>query len=566
MKDKYLQIFKYLLEFSKIRSKAVRNIKNATTYTEILWVADLPVNDLIDCILHDNFTTDSDYWIKISKPKEPEKPEFPNPPAKIEKWIKSDTLLNKNEFPILLEEIEDENNVVHKLENNFTIKTLFDSYCENRWFSDSEEYWKKYEIYEQKYFIYENVNNNYKKLFSIFNKSQQFGEEYELVMGLGLMHFQEDENTPLICRHIITSKAEINFEYSKRDSSLVVKQSLSDGLVIETDAIIDLFEQFESNDILEAEKKAIELIKEKELANPFDSEIHDVLQLLAERIKPGDGNYKNINSIKEVPNKETIFFAPALILRKRNTRSFTAFYEKIISDIEEGVDVDIPALNDIVEFDDTPDYSHNNGNGEFGLNDLETIYFPKKYNDEQIAIVNKAKSGNKVLVQGPPGTGKSHTIANLICHLLANGKKVLITAYTKRALEVLQDKLPDEFKDLTVNLLSGDSSSIKDLEASVHKINENLSNIDIDTLTDEIEELESELLELKENRAFDKNELFKIKEKSSRKIEINSNYFGTITEIAGKLEQEKNHHQWYEDDFYDLHSSNQIINRLYPII
>jgi putative protein kinase ArgK-like GTPase of G3E family len=41
-------------------------------------------------------------------------------------------------------------------------------------------------------------------------------------------------------------------------------------------------------------------------------------------------------------------------------------------------------------------------------------------------------------VQGPPGTGKSHTIANLICHLLATGNKVLVTAQTKRALEVLK--------------------------------------------------------------------------------------------------------------------------------
>jgi hypothetical protein len=48
---------------------------------------------------------------------------------------------------------------------------------------------------------------------------------------------------------------EINFEYSKRDSSLLVKQILSDGLTIETDAIIDLFEQFDSNDILGRIKK-----------------------------------------------------------------------------------------------------------------------------------------------------------------------------------------------------------------------------------------------------------------------------------------------------------------------
>ena len=166
-----------------------------------------------------------------------------------------------------------------------------------------------------------------------------------------------------------------------------------------------------------------------------------------------------------------------------------------------------------------------------------------------------------MLVQGPPGTGKSHTIANLICHLLANGKKVLVTAYTKRALEVLKDKLPDEFKNLTVNLLSGDSSSIQDLEASVNTINDELSNTDIDTLQNEIIELESDLGHLKERRAFDTNELLKIKEKSSRRIDINPAYQGNLTEIAKALEVDKSSHDWFDDDFND-YKNDDILEKL----
>ena len=35
--------------------------------------------------------------------------------------------------------------------------------------------------------------------------------------------------------------------------------------------------------------------------------------------------------------------------------------------------------------------------------------------------------GCAVLV-GPPGTGKSQTIANVICHYLATGRRVLVTS------------------------------------------------------------------------------------------------------------------------------------------
>ena len=40
-------------------------------------------------------------------------------------------------------------------------------------------------------------------------------------------------------------------------------------------------------------------------------------------------------------------------------------------------------------------------------------------NSKEQQIIEKLNQSDGVLVQGPPGTGKSHTIANLICHLLA---------------------------------------------------------------------------------------------------------------------------------------------------
>lgn len=551
MKEKYLQIFNYLLEFSKLRSKAVRDIDNSkTNYIEVLWFNDIPKNEKIDSIIQDRFSNESDYWLKISKPVEPEEPLFPKPPKELTDWIIPESLILRNELPELLTEITGVDNQIIRLVARPDIQTAFDAYCETKWFNDSESYWRKKQIFDGEYEIYDKVNDYYKKLFSIYNKSQQFGEEYELILGVGLMNFKENDETPLICRHILTIKAEIDFEFTLRNSSLTVRQGLSDGIQIETDAIIDLFEQFDSSDIIEAERGALELIKTKELVNPFDLDIHEVLQLLAERIKPGDGTYKNeMQKAKNTPQKETIFFAPALILRKRNTQSLTALYEKIISDISEGQDINIPTLDNLIDLEESGSLIQNEPADNSEFDDTDTIYFPNKYNDEQIAIIKKARLNNKVLVQGPPGTGKSHTIANLICHLLANGKRILVTAYTKRALEVLKDKLPEEFKALTVNLLSGDSASIQDLESSVNVINDELSNTDIEKLTAETGALDDKLSGLKAKRVYDTNELLKVKEKASRKIELNSTYHGTLTEIAEKLKLEKENFLWYKDTY-----------------
>lgn len=552
-KEKYLQVFNYLLEFSKIRSKAVRDINNAPNqYIDIIYLSDIVKNELIECILDEDFNEDAGYWIKISKPVEPELPKFPLPPPNLEKWIIEESILNTDELPTLKEYIFIDDNNKSYLEDNPEVKKEFDEYINIKWFEDSEMYWEEYKNYEIQYKAYNEVNSMYKKLFSINNKSDQFGEEYELVMGLGLINFKANDESPLICRHILTQRAEINFE---RDASITVLPGLSNDIQIETDSIIDLFEQFNSNDIIEAERKAIEFINEKNIATSlFDRQNKDTIQIIADRFSP-DGLFKDeMIKPKDAPKRPTIFYAPALMLRKRNTKSFTALYEKIIADIEKSDETNIRALDDIIDLNEH--YPNNNGDvGTAVSNKNDLIYFPKKYNDEQIEIIKKANRNNKVLVQGPPGTGKSHTIANLICHFLAKGKKVLITAYTKRALEVLKEKLPDDFKSLTVNLLSGDSASIQDLGASVNTINDKLSNANLSNYLKEIDKFEKELFSLKENRAFKTNELLKVKEKNTRRQEINKYYQGTLTQIAEKIEHDKIKFNWFKDEYFDISNS-----------
>ena len=208
----------------------------------------------------------------------------------------------------------------------------------------------------------------------------------------------------------------------------------------------------------------------------------------------------------------------------------TALYEKILENIEnEGDEIEIPSMDDLIYIKESSIDRHPNIDSSNSWNSDDSIYFPKEYNDEQIEIIKRANRSNKVLVQGPPGTGKSHTIANLICHLLANGKKVLITAYTKRALEVLKEKLPKEFQNLAVNLLSGDSSSIQDLRSSVNTINDELSRANLTDYQNEIIRLDKDLSEVREKIALNTNELVKIKEKATRKQEIDSVYAGHKT-------------------------------------
>jgi primosomal protein N' len=313
-----------------------------------------------------------------------------------------------------------------------------------------------------------------------------------------------------------------------------------------------LFDQFDSQNIIDAEKSVENYIREKNIETIFGN-TEDALQMFAERVSP-DGSYNHlIEKPNRTPSKPNVTFSPALLLRKRNTQSFTALYEKILENIENGDEsLEIPTINDLIGIHPNIEDDITSPDNSFNGSKNEPIFFPKEYNDEQLEIVEKAKRNNKVLVQGPPGTGKSHTIANLICHLLANGKKVLITAYTKRALEVLKDKLPPEFQDLAVNLLSGDSSSIQDLQSSVNAINDELSRANLTQYQSQIDEFENELKKTRELIAETSNSLVKIKEKATRKQEINEKYKGTLTEIAEQLEKDEDNFAWYKDSFKNV--------------
>ncbi|HCU06978.1 MAG TPA: hypothetical protein DIC42_05315, partial [Holosporales bacterium] len=307
--------------------------------------------------------------------------------------------------------------------------------------------------------------------------------------------------------------------------------------------------QFNAQNINIAESEVVKFLKEKQISGDlFDKQINEALQIFVNTIR-ADGHGHSIDELskpKDIPQRPTIYLAPALLLRKRNTKSLTALYEKIIEDvIDADAAIEIPSINEIIGFPQASSPALDDG----------IIYFPKKYNDEQIQIIEKMRKSNKVLVQGPPGTGKSHTIANLICHLLASGKKVLVTAYTKRALEVLKHQLPDDFKNLTVNLLSGDSASIQELNNSVNAINDKLaSTTNIDAFRGEIKQLGSNLSEIKAARAYTKNEWLKVKEQSTRKQSINPNYQGTLSEIAEKLENDSANFCWFKDDGFNLDS------------
>nr|BDT34547.1 AAA domain-containing protein [Myxococcus sp. MH1] len=165
---------------------------------------------------------------------------------------------------------------------------------------------------------------------------------------------------------------------------------------------------------------------------------------------------------------------PVLLLRSRSL-GFARALEGILESLEKRPDLP-SALARVVGCDVPSPREEAGSKGTRGhAGEVVDVLLSKQANAEQEEIASRLARNGCVLVQGPPGTGKTHTIANLIGHLLAEGKSVLVTSHTTKALRVLRGQVVPELQPLCVSVLDNDLDSRAQLEGAVSAMAERLS-------------------------------------------------------------------------------------------
>lgn len=152
----------------------------------------------------------------------------------------------------------------------------------------------------------------------------------------------------------------------------------------------------------------------------------------------------------------------------------------------------------------------------------------KEANKEQLEIARNIEKYNAVLVQGPPGTGKTHTIANLMGHFLAQGKNILVTSHTKKALSVVKEKVVFELQNLCVSILEDNN---RDMERSVDGIVEYLNSHTSEQMQENTEKLTQQRLEILQNLSNVRDKIYAIQHKEYETIKFGGKGY-TIAEAA----------------------------------
>src|SRR5262249_21463438 len=171
------------------------------------------------------------------------------------------------------------------------------------------------------------------------------------------------------------------------------------------------------------------------------------------------------------------------------------------------------------------------------------VLLSKPANPEQIRIAQQLEEHGGVLVQGHPGTGKTHTIGNLVGHLLAQGKSVLVTSHTTKALRMVRHHIVPELRPLCVSVLENDLDSRKQLESAVGSIAERLSRADAGSLEMEAKKLESERFELLTKLEEMRNQLTEARGDEYRDIAVAGRAW-VPADAARQVASEKDLHGW----------------------
>ena len=537
-KEKILRLVDFLSALSHLSSKVIRSIDE---YHKKMWIYEIPrEKNCYTRVWGANEEHSDDVWIEIKKLPEPPLPKIPE---KCRDWVDHDTLQNIKDIPLLKESIT----VIREEQNEETgekyssqlnlslnefpeIQKIWEEYIDKQWLPWTEQYSR-----------YSAIQKVYADLFFIYQEQQKLGEQYELVFCFGLLSWRTQAGYETK-RHLISAKASLSFE-PHRGIFTVGPSADGDQVEVEFDMLDTGDLPPDSQKLKEGGRKLRDNLWERASMNGLLAAIANSLA------DGGQGEYfaDHTEPTGNIGNKPLVEYAPALILRKRSMRGLEELLSEIRKQIEAGEKIPAEFL-DLSEM--LPEGKHSeieHSESAVNMKDAE-IYFPLLANEEQRRIILTLDTRRGVLVQGPPGTGKSHTIANLICHLLATGKRVLVTAKTPRALQVLHDKLPGDIKPLCINLLGSGPEEKESMEKSVRGILLKHDRWHNDEAINQIAQLERQVKDNREAKAETDAKIIALREQETYKhIIADGEYSGTAAEIARRLKQEETVFAWLQD-------------------
>lgn len=464
-----LKVFRFLKEFNQLRNPVIRDIDRQPW---VMWFRDLPDHPDIQWGADADFGPNpGDVILKVRRPIRTAAPE---PPAAIRPWLKEGWQSSSTPPEVVPERR----------------KTALDGTARVERFTDDPvrvDLWRQYQQVHEEWARTDRAAvaamQVFDRLFDLHSRLDRESERVELMLGDGLLDWHPEEGDPI--RHPLLLQ----------ELTLTFDPDVPEFTLTETDQPPEFYSA-PLTDVPDVQPAALARCQEELEAEGFeplggeetDAFLRRVVVLLA-----ADGQFAPQAGWQVRPGTPVITREPVVFLRNRSL-GFARALEAIIADLPEREEIP-PALLRLVGIDDSEHEAaavEENWVGSPNGED-EEVLLSKPANPEQLQIAKRLERHGAVLVQGPPGTGKTHTIANLLGHLLAQGKSVLVTSHTAKALRVVRDQVVEPLRPLCVSLVDDSSNQ---LAAAIDAISDRLATANPDELEKEARRLQEERIRL----------------------------------------------------------------------
>lgn len=385
------------------------------------------------------------------------------------------------------------------------------------------------------------VRAAYRDLFATHVAADTRPEELELVVGVGLLTWKPERHAA-VRRHLLTTAAAITFDDDSGRLTVTIADKAA-PTAVELD-MLDPRLLVDPEPITRTEAE----IRETEF-HPLDRErggefIRRLVHPLA-----ADAAYRDGDSASAPSAQPSAALSPALVLRKRSQQGLVDLLRGIAERIR--TERHVPAgVRPLLDPDSIPAADTGTGHSDGALVQVDDDPFlPLLVNETQLKVLHRVDNNAQTLIQGPPGTGKTHTAAILLSHLLARGKRVLVTAHTDRALKEVRQKLPEPIRPLAVSVVGNSREDLADLRMAVERIASRAGEHDPEGAAQEIARLLGAIEGLRQRRADLRRQLLAAREREVQLHDIHG-FRGTLASIARELEYVRGRHRWL-DDFVD---------------
>ena len=527
MADRGRRLFEFLAAVQRVSAHPVMDVSRyGDRDGRVLWLGKVPEDP----------ATQAAQRLESPDPGEPVMrvrriPAVPAPaaPTELQRWLAGD-LEDPEVEPELLESIQgvtelgddDEPRTLLLLEDDAALEAM------DTWLPR----WREWALAERDS---RRVRDLYGALFSIATDVGTRSEELELVVGVGLLTWAQGAGGA-VRRHLLTSPAAVTLDGETGELSVTAAPTVA-TLALEDEMLDPATAPKDALELLRGEARDLE-------AHPLDRRaVGELLHRLANGLG-SDAEYLDVDEPPQSTSTPTIRFAPALILRRRSPRGLAQVFAGIADQIEQSGQVP-SGLLPLLDPNYTPVVSAAAGEGAIVDVDGEE-FLPRPLNAKQLQILHRVDSQAQTLVQGPPGTGKTHSAAALITHLLAQGKRVLVTAKTDRALKEVREKLPPSIRELAVAVVGADREDLASLEVAVRAISTRSHDHDPGEAAAAITEALAEIDRLRREKAVLNHKL--LDARAAETIpRTHAGQEGTLARLAEDYQQGSDTHGWLSE-------------------